>query len=137
MTYQSRAINAPTESLSGFVGNLNNSMMRCCRRVPCLCTHRGGLACSLRLYESQIIELNRASGSAEGQQNNRKLNEPCARRQIRFNSLRACLAEQSTAPRAIDRELQAHDEAEGSEGLLGSGDSGGFSSLCTLDVVHA
>ena len=84
-TYQSRAINAPTESLSGFVSNLNNSMMRCRLLVLCLCTHRGGLAWNSRLYESQIIELSRASGPGEGQQNNRKLNEPCARRQIRIN----------------------------------------------------
>ena len=82
-TYQSRAINSPTESLSGFVSNLNDSMMRCRLRVLCLRTHRGGLAWNSRLYESQIIELSRASGPGEGQQN-RKLNEPCARRQIRF-----------------------------------------------------
>ena len=59
--------------------------MRCRPRVLCLRTHRGGLAWNSRLYESQIIELSRASGPGEGQQNNRKLNEPCARRQIRFN----------------------------------------------------
>ena len=75
-TYQPRAINPPTESLSGFVSNLNNSMMRCRPRVSCLRTHRGGLACSSRLYESQISKLSGASGPGEGQQNNRKLNEP-------------------------------------------------------------
>ena len=75
--------------------------MRCRRRVPCLCTHCGGLAWSSRLYESQIIELSRASGPGEGQQNNRKLNEPCARRQIRINWTRlekspVCSAELQT-----------------------------------------
>ena len=58
--------------------------MRCRLLVLCLCKHCGGLAWNSRLYESQIIELSRASGPGEGQQNNRKLNEPCARRQIRF-----------------------------------------------------
>ena len=59
--------------------------MRCRLLVLCLCTHCGGLAWNSRLYESKITELSRASGPGEGQQNNRKLNEPCARRQIRIN----------------------------------------------------
>ena len=70
----------------GSVSNLNNSIMRCRPLVPCLLKHCGGLAWNSRLYESQIIELSRACGPGEGQQNNRNLNEPCARRQIRFNS---------------------------------------------------
>ena len=104
-TYQSRAISANTESLSGFVSNLNNSMMRCPPRVLCRRTQdqaphgslpmqapgqRGDLACNSRIYESQISKLSRASGLDEGQPNNRELNEPSRRavralRQSHFN----------------------------------------------------
>ena len=84
-TYQPRAVNAPTESISGFVSNLNNSMMRCRPRIVRLRLHRGGLACNSRLCESQISKLSRASGPDEGQPDNRKLNEPSAMRQIQFN----------------------------------------------------
>ena len=79
--------------------------MRCPPRVLCRRTQdqaphgslpmqalgqRGGLACNSRLYESQIIELSRASGLAENQPNNRELNEPSRRavralRQSQFN----------------------------------------------------
>ena len=90
-TYRSRAISANTESLSGFVSNLNSSMMRCRPRVSCRRTRdqalygslptqalgqRGGLACNSRIGESQINKLSRISGPGEGQPNNRKLNEP-------------------------------------------------------------
>ena len=79
------------KAFSGFVSNLNKSMMRCrlwC--VLCVLAHRSGLACSLRLYESQISKLSRASGLDEGQPNNRELNEPSRRavralRQSHFN----------------------------------------------------
>ena len=79
------------KAFSGFVSNLNKSMMRCrlwC--VLCVLAHRSGLACSLRLYESQISKLSRASGLDEGQPNNRELNEPSRRavralRQSQFN----------------------------------------------------
>ena len=58
--------------------------------VLCVLAHRSGLACSLRLYESQISKLSRASGLDEGQPNNRELNEPSrwavrALRQSQFN----------------------------------------------------
>ena len=73
------------KAFSGFVSNLNKSMMRCRLWVLCLLAHRSGLACNSRLRESQISKLSRASGLDEGQPNNRKLNGPCARRQIRIN----------------------------------------------------
>ena len=50
--------------------------------VLCVLVHRSGLACSSRLYESQISKLSRASGLDEGQPNNRELNEP-SRRAVR------------------------------------------------------
>jgi len=79
--------------------------MRCPPRVLCRRTQdqaphgslpmqapgqRGDLACNSRLYESQISKLSRASGLAEGQPNNRELNEPSRRavralRQSQFN----------------------------------------------------
>ena len=90
-TYRSRALGANTESLSGFVSNLNNSMMRCRLWVLCLLARSSRLACNSSLGESQINKLNRASGPSAashrsaGQPDNRKLNEPSAMRQIRFN----------------------------------------------------
>jgi len=39
------------------------------------------------------------------------------RRVFTFYLLKACLAEQSAGSRVIDRELQVHGEAEGSNGL--------------------
>ena len=58
--------------------------MRCRPWIVRLRLHRGGLACNSSLGESQINKLNRASGPSSGQPDNRKLNEPCARRRIRF-----------------------------------------------------
>ena len=80
-------------------------MMRCPPRVLCRRTQdqaphgslpmqapgqRGDLACNSRLYESQISKLSRASGLAEGQPNDRELNELSRRavralRQSQFN----------------------------------------------------
>jgi len=58
--------------------------MRCRLWVLCLLARSSGLACNSSLGESQISKLNRASGPSSGQPDNRMLNEPCARRQIRF-----------------------------------------------------
>ena len=60
-------------------------MMRCRLWVLCLLARRSGLACNLRLRESQIRALSRRSGPDEGQPDNRKLNEPSGMRQIQLN----------------------------------------------------
>ena len=103
--------------------------MRCRPRVMCLRTHRGGLAWNSRLYESQIIELSRASGPGEGQQNNRKLNEPCARRQSRFNWTRlekiyVCSAELQTTNELSAWLTGIAFEDRGKRDILNCGDGG-------------
>ena len=59
--------------------------MRCRLWVLCLLARFSGLACNSSLGESQVNKLNRSSGPSSGQPNNSTLNEPCARRQIRFS----------------------------------------------------
>ena len=73
------------KAFSGFVSNLNNSMMRC--RLWCVLSvlvHCSGLAWNSRLSGIQISKLNRRSGPGEGQPDNRKFNEPSAMRQTQF-----------------------------------------------------
>ena len=83
-TYRSRAISANTESLSGFVSNPSDRMIRNSARNARNRAHVAESVCSSKRGESQINKLNRASGPSSGQPDNRKLNEPCARRRIRF-----------------------------------------------------
>ena len=89
-TCRSRALGANTESLSGFVSNLNNSMMFARLWVLCLLARSSGLACNSRLGKSQVNKLSRTSGPSSGQPDNRMLIEPSAMRQIQINYVPSC-----------------------------------------------
>ena len=75
-TYRSRAISANTESLSGFVSNPSDRMIRNSARNARNRAHVAESVCSSERGESQLEKLNRSSGPSEGQLNNRKLLEP-------------------------------------------------------------
>ena len=68
----------------GFVSNPSDRTIRNSARNARNRAHVAESVCSSERGESQINKLNRASGPSSGQPDNRKLNEPCARRRIRF-----------------------------------------------------
>ena len=111
--------------------------MRCRLWVLCLLARPSGLACNSSLGESQINKLNRTSGPSSGQPNNSMLNEPCARRQIRFfwtrlwEKVSVCSAELEI------QELSAWTtgigfEDRGKRGILNCGD-GDIAACSSLD----
>ena len=111
--------------------------MRCRPWIVRLRLHRGGLACNSSLGESQINKLNRASGPSSGQPDNRMLNEPCARRQIRFFWTRLEKASVCSAEPQLYMELSAWltgigFEDRGKRDILNCGD-GDIAACSSLD----